>query len=219
MSDVELSEGKNILRSVERYYSGRLAQHGATARGVDWNSEASQQLRFDQLLKVCGTPQGPVSILDFGCGYGALLDALTAKGWAFKYQGYDICEAMTDAARARHDADGRVRFVSELSALEPADYVVASGIFNVRLETAEDVWKAYFQDTLGEMAVLATRGFSFNALTAYSDADRQRPDLYYADPITWFQHCRRRYSRHISLLHNYPLYEFTMLVNLVPLES
>jgi hypothetical protein len=53
-----------------------------------------------------------------------------------------------------------------------------------------------------------------NALTAHNDVDKRRANLFYADPAEWFEHCRRSYSRHVSLLHDYPLYEFTILVRL-----
>jgi hypothetical protein len=41
-----------------------------------------------------------------------------------------------------------------------------------------------------------------------------RADLYYADPLFFFEHCRQRFSRRVALLHDYPLYEFTILVRL-----
>jgi hypothetical protein len=61
------------------------------------------------------------------------------------------------------------------------------------------------------MASLSRRGFSFNMLTAYSDEDKKRPDLYYASPAGFFEYCRR-YSKRVALLHDYPLYEFTIIV-------
>ena len=39
-----------------------------------------------------------------------------------------------------------------------------------------------------------------------------RGHLYYADPASVFDLCMRRYSRHVALLHDYGLYEFTILV-------
>jgi hypothetical protein len=62
-----------ILVNVQRYYDAKVEAHGATARGADWNSAESQQLRFRQLLKLCDQP-GPFVINDYGCGYGALVD-------------------------------------------------------------------------------------------------------------------------------------------------
>ncbi len=41
-----------------------------------------------------------------------------------------------------------------------------------------------------------------------------RTDLYYGDPIFFFEHCRTTFGRHVALLHDYPLYEFTILVRL-----
>ena len=55
-------------------------------------------------------------------------------------------------------------------------------------------------------------GFAFNCLTTYSDPDKMRPYLYYADPANLFRHCKERYSRNVALLHDYDLYEFTILV-------
>ena len=66
--------------------------------------------------------------------------------------------------------------------------------------------------TIDRLAALATKGFAFNALTSYSDADRRRDDLHYADPLHWFDYCKRSHSRFVTLLHDYPLYEFTLLV-------
>ena len=61
-----------------------------------------------------------------------------------------------------------------------------------------------------KLSVMA--GFGFNVLTLYSDADKRRADLYYADPLELFTHCRLTFSRFVTLLHDYPLYEFTLLV-------
>jgi cyclopropane fatty-acyl-phospholipid synthase-like methyltransferase len=207
-----------ILHTVERYYSGRLAEHGTTARGVDWNSDISQRLRFTQLLKVCGDPPR-VGLIDYGCGYGALVEALIARGWEFDYQGFDISRAMLEAAQQRFADRRGVRFVDDEAALEPTDVVVASGVFNVKLEADDETWKEYIRETLDRMAQLASRGLAFNVLTTHSDPDRRRPDLFYGDPVEWTEYCRRRFSRYVALLHNYPLYEFTILVNFVPVES
>jgi hypothetical protein len=62
------------------------------------------------------------------------------------------------------------------------------------------------------MHEFTARGFAFNCLTAYSDQDKMRPDLHYADPCELFDICKRKYSRNVALLHDYGLYEFTILV-------
>ena len=62
---------ERILDPVQHYYDQKIQAHGATHRGVDWNSPESQRLRFIQLLKVIELSQ-PFTINDYGCGYGAL---------------------------------------------------------------------------------------------------------------------------------------------------
>ena len=65
---------------------------------------------------------------------------------------------------------------------------------------------------LDAMAQASTRGFAFNMLSTFSDPDRRRPDLYYADPRVVFGACKERYSERVALLHDYPLWEFTTIV-------
>ena len=62
---------QTILGDVAQYYGDKLRQHGATPACVDWKDESSQILRFEQLLRVVYDPRG--SVIDFGCGFGALL--------------------------------------------------------------------------------------------------------------------------------------------------
>ena len=201
----------SILENVQRYYTAQLRTHGATPRGVDWNSPESQRLRFVQLLKLIDR-RAPFTINDYGCGYGALADYLQDEGYSCEYRGFDISREMVDKAREVHEAMGPGSFVNEESGLTKADYTVASGIFNVKLQTEATEWERYILQTLATINNLSGKGFAFNVLTKYSDAEFMRPDLYYADPLFLFDHCKRKFSQFVSLIHDYPLYEFTLLI-------
>jgi SAM-dependent methyltransferase len=200
-----------FLAPVANYYVDKLACHGATARGVDWNSEASQALRFAQLCRVM-QGRGPLTLNDVGCGYGELCDYLARKGFDVDYLGIDIAPAMIAAARSRARPAPRTRFAEGAVPDRVADYAVASGIFNVRLATPDAEWLAHVLEALDVLNGSSRLGFAFNCLTSYSDPERKRPDLYYADPLALFDHCKRRYSREVALLHDYGLYEFTLIV-------
>src|SRR2546421_545883 len=104
-----------IIESVNQYYSDKIKTHGATPQGVDWNGAESQELRFKNLLKIVLSPEEKFSILDYGCGYGAM----------FEYM---------------------------------RDY------------------------------------------------------LHYADPLPLFDYCKRNISKYVVLQHDYPLYEFSLLI-------
>ena len=200
-----------LLSNVEQYYTAKLAEHGPRAQGVDWSSESSQLLRFEKLLNVCDLST-PFSLIDYGCGYGALLPFLRERRAAVQYTGLDVSEAMITAARHLHGEGPDVRFLTDESRLGPADFSVASGIFNVKLETSVVDWEDYIFATVGRIAALSTKGFAFNMLTSYSDSDRRRPHLYYANPAYWFDVCKRHHSGFVTLYHDYPLWEFTLVV-------
>ena len=195
------------------YYAEKLKAHGPTHRGVDWNSTESQELRFAQLLRICASEATP-SLIDFGCGYGALVDYLEHARRPFDYCGYDASPAMIEAARVRHPKLPASAFTSERSSIQRRDYTVASSVFNVKLDASAAAWRAYLHRELDAIAAMSRRGFAFNLLTGYSDPDRRRDDLFYEEPEEVFRYCMRRFSRAVALNHDYPLYEFTVLVRL-----
>lgn len=168
-------------------------------------------MRFAQLLKLVDR-RLPFTINDFGCGYGALADYLQKVAHPFQYWGFDISHQMIARAKELHAAASQITFVNDELELREADYTVASGIFNVKLDTPAAEWEKYILETLKTIDALSRNGFAFNLLTKYSDQDFMRPDLYYGDPLFFFDYCKTNYSRFVALLHDYPLYEFTILV-------
>ncbi len=201
----------NLLFEVANYYSSKLAEHGETPRGVDWNGEESQTLRFEQLSKIFSQP-ADFSVNDLGCGYGSLFDYLKSNYGGITYYGCDISSDMIRAAQKRHTGNTNAHFVIASEPPKVADFGIASGIFNVRLERSDIEWRQYLEATLDVLDRTSKLGFAFNCLTSYSDKDKMRDYLYYSDPCVLFDLCKKRYSRHVTLLHDYGLYEFTILV-------
>lgn len=199
------------LENIAAYYANRLRQYGETARGVDWNEAGSQQLRFEQLAKVVDEISN-VTLNDLGCGYGAMAAWLGARYPGMSYLGVDISEDMICAATRRYKNNPGVRFIRSAEPDRVADYGVASGIFNVRLGCSDTDWLRHLEATLDTLDRTSRFGFAFNCLTSYSDREKRRPDLYYANPSALFDWCKSRYSRNVALLHDYDLYEFTILV-------
>jgi hypothetical protein len=119
---------------------------------------------------------------------------------------------MIAQARLLHQGDSRLAFTASKAGLPAVDYIIASGIFNLRGGNDAQSWARYILETLDEMHAFARRGFSFNLLTRYSDPGYMRPDLYYADPGFFFDYCKTRFARNVALLHDYEIYDFTILV-------
>ncbi|KAN08574.1 hypothetical protein Z557_03643, partial [Mycobacterium tuberculosis 2229BH] len=90
----------------------------------------------------------PFSINDLGCGYGALLDYLDARGFKTDYTGIDVSPEMVRAAALRFEGRANADFICAARIDREADYSVASGIFNVRLKSLDTEWCAHIEATL-----------------------------------------------------------------------
>ena len=200
-----------ILENINHYYTDKIKIYGATPKGVDWNGEESQFVRFEQLSKIIN--KDIFSINDIGCGYGKYFEYLQNRFLNFNYYGFDLSQEMINNAKSLYsNKGGGFMQVDNLENIEKADYSVASGIFSVKMEHNESEWLSYILSTLEQMNEKSIRGFSFNMLTKYSDKEYMRDDLYYADPLFIFDYCKRNFSKQVALLHDYGLYEFTILV-------
>jgi SAM-dependent methyltransferase len=203
----------DLLRGVERHYGDTLREHGATPRGADWESLAAQQMRFVQLLRVCGAEQS-FSLNDLGCGYGALLDLLADRysGRAIDYLGIDLSAPMVAAARRLWRGRDDVRFAQGTACPRVADYSVASGIFNVKLDQPIDAWERYVGDTLRGLLDASRLGFAVNFLLPPAPGAPAVPQLYCTLPEPWLVFCRDTLGAQAALAPDYAMREFTLLV-------
>lgn len=203
---------QNILNNTNKYYTEKIEEYGLTSRGVDWNSEESQRLRFEQLSRLLTKEESKFSICDYGCGYGLYSEYLQECGFKCEYEGVDISEKMIQAAREKYGRAENVSFLNTSQLERVYDYIVASGIFNVKQEISENEWKDYILEIIHQFDKFSAKGFAFNCLTKYSDLEYMKDYLYYADPLYIFDYCKTHFSRNVALLHDYELYEFTILV-------
>ena len=200
------------LADVENYFTQKLREHGATPQGLDFNSEESQIIRFQQFARALDFSR-PFTLIDYGCGYGALAKYLTDLKLPLKsYTGYDISRTILDAAALPHDLERKLTASRDM--IGQADFTVASGIFNVKLGSSERDWRNIILDDLQVIARSARRGFAFNMLTSYSDQEKMRDDLYYGDPCWFFDYCKKTFGPNVVLFHDYGLYDWTMAVRL-----
>lgn len=200
-----------IIDIVNQYYTEKIITHGATPAGVDWNSKDSQELRFNQLLKLIDKEPGYFTVLDYGCGYGSLYQYMKDRYDSFSFTGYDISKEMLLEAEKINIAKN-VSWINGLRAEDKFDYVIASGIFNVRQNFNDTEWLAYILESLNVINNSSVKGFSVNFLTSYSDPEFMKDYLYYASPLYLFDYCKKTFSKNVSILHDYPLYEFTLII-------
>ena len=206
------AELDGVIRSVEAYYTGKLTEYGATPLGVDWSCQATQWLRFVQLLKICRFDTA-ISLNDLGCGYGELATFLRQRypQAAVDYLGIDLSSAMVQRARRRHRGEPTTRFAVGRSCRRQADYSVASGIMNVMLSYPLPLWESFVRSILVDMHCHSHKGFAVN-FCASRRADLRPDELYCSAPDLWVRYCETQFDCSVEVISDYGLNEYTLLV-------
>ena len=203
----------DVRAQVAAYYSGKIARHGVTPMGVDWSCAPTQQLRFVQLLKVCDFSR-PFSLNDVGCGYGALLQYLDDRHatTGIDYLGIDLSAAMIRRARRRWAGRGDAHFMLGHASPRVADFTVASGVFNVKLDCRIDLWRQLTAQALTNMRDTSRRGFAVNFMTFRPHHEATHPGLFRTLPDEWISYCETRLGLEVELVSDYGMHEFTLLI-------
>ena len=211
VSSPDVTSTNVIYEKVQAYYEAKLALHGANPQGVDWSCTATQWLRFVQLLKICALDTS-LSLIDLGCGYGALAAFLADRYPRSKvdYLGIDVSPVMVRRARRRHRGDPTIRFRVGRNCLENADYVVASGIMNIRLGCPLELWESLIRATLTDMRKKCRKGFAVNFLATPSQSAPQEM-IYWAPPSKWALFCKEELGCATEVREDYGLGEYTLL--------
>ena len=119
---------KKIHKNISKYFTDKIKKYGATPQGVDWNSNQSIFIRFENLSKILDFKK--TSVNDIGCGYGKFIEYLGNNINKIDYAGYDISKEMINVARKLYPQNNFFQ-ISHLNEIKSADFSIASGIFNV----------------------------------------------------------------------------------------
>lgn len=136
-----------------------------------WGSAEGQRARFEALVR--SSRYGGGSVVDFGCGTGALRGYLATLGHPFTYLGLDMNANLLPAA----DADFQVIDADAIT-FPPADYVFASGIFQFA-DVAEPLYYRRLVEALFQRCRVAV---AVNFLSALRDESARDPDELYLSP-------------------------------------
>ena len=199
------------LSKVEKLYTQNLETYGIDSRAVGWNSPESQNLRFEKLMFLVENNSKPLSINELGCGYGELYKYLEKNKFNLvKFNGYDISQPMLDSCKDYLMNPNNLFLYNNSKLNTLADYSITSGIFNTPFDHKEKKWMKYIKDTIVNLYDNSLKGIAFNFLSSH--VDYRLDNLYYQDPSEMLTFCLDSFGKNIKLIHNYPLYEFTIIV-------
>ena len=146
----------------EKFYTSAIDKHGTTAKGVNWTSKKTQEIRFDVILEML--PKKIDSMVDAGCGFGDFYFYLDNKKRSVKkYIGID---SLTDMYSIASDKTGQKIICADICTDEipVADYYVCSGAMNVLsvFETHLFIMNCYTASKIG---------FIFNILHGETESE------------------------------------------------
>jgi SAM-dependent methyltransferase len=201
-----------VYASVEAYYTDKIRTFGATPLGVDWPSTPSLELRLVQLFRACEFKRGR-SINDLGCGYAAALDLMERRfpHSGTGYTGVDLSPAMIGEAERKWKKRPATAFLVGHECTRVADYSIASGIFNVKLDNDLSLWKAHVRRTLANLHLHSRRAFAVNFMLP-TPATLATPQLYCCQPDEWVAYCAGELGRSVEVVQDYGLDEYSLLV-------
>jgi len=203
-----------IYSGIAAYYSAKAEKFGPTPLGVDWTCQATQEMRFVQLLKLCDFTSA-FSLNDLGCGYGALVSYLDRRhpDPPIDYLGIDVSANMVRQAKQLWGGRPAVAFVHGHIIPRTADYALASGIFNVELDQPREEWEKFIRESLDNLYETSLRGFAVNFMKRLAGTSG-RKGLYYAEPADWAHYCANRFGAATEVREDYGMRESTLIVRI-----
>jgi len=197
-------------KTLQLYYEKCLAEHGPTAKGMDWPNPEDLAMRFKVLIDVADL--NGKSLLDLGCGVGLMIDHLKERNLldAFDYNGSDISPRMIAVARQRHPSNSfevRDTLVNPYGK-DQFDYIVMNGVLTEKHGMSQSQMIEFSKQLIQNSYQSCKRGMSFNVMSSH--VDWKRDDLFHweLDDIVSFM--VKNCSRKIRILMDYGLYEYTV---------
>lgn len=145
------------------FYELAIEKYGTSAKGVNWHSKQSQEIRFETILEILPSQMQNYSVVDIGCGFGDLYSYMVKNNRKPKnYIGIDSLDKMCEIAQRTQQTIIKADAIKDK--LPHADFYICSGALNIltKFETYIFIRKC----------VEASRiAFIFNALHGKEDSE------------------------------------------------
>lgn len=106
-------------------------------------------------VDLCGST---FTILDYGCGNGALFDYLNRQYQSLThFNGFDISNEMIQKSKEQFGEIENRNWITSVPDGFEADYVISSGIFKVKLDTSDTIWTEYILNTIDKLNIYSRK--------------------------------------------------------------
>jgi len=195
-----------ITHLLKDYHRKVFSQHGATAKGVDWNDEAEVIVRYDKMLKVVEMdfyegPERP-TLLDVGCGWGGMAKRAREIGNPVIITGVDVVEEMIVHAKQEFpEHTFEAADVFEMEDVETYDFVVCNAILTQKHDVSIPEMELFTKNLVRKMFSLCRYGIAFNMMS--TRVNFTVGNLYYQNPVELFTWLLSEVSPRVVLDHGY----------------
>jgi SAM-dependent methyltransferase len=184
-------------------YTKRLNTYGYSPETLGWGRNGRQDVRFSVLTQpILNTQQ--CSVLDIGCGFADLYSYLITNGWKGRYVGVDLVPSLLEIAKERNPELEVYNYdIEQSKILGNFDYVVASGIFNAKLN--EDNNEQHIVNSLSNMLEISEKMVCVDFMSTY--VDFQKEGSWHTDP-SWLINQINKITKRFSIRYDYMPFEF-----------
>ena len=119
--------------SLIKHYNKQIDTFGPTTGALQWYSKFTQEERYKVICNQIKEPN--ISLLDVGCGCGDLYNYIKTNNYDIHYTGIDISANMIiSAQKAYPSGNFKCLNLTTICTNNSFDYIVASGVFNLRMK-------------------------------------------------------------------------------------
>jgi SAM-dependent methyltransferase len=205
-----MAHDETDYRQIIAHYESCLDRHGDSHLGVDWPNAKDAETRYRVMLELIRERDSPVTLLDFGCGAGHLLEFIRRRDLRMiDYRGLDASEKFISLCRRKFPGAPFYQkdILKDPGGIDPVDYVVLNGVLTEKRNLSETAMRRYMEALLCSVWPLARKGIAFNVMSMH--LDWQRDDLFHVSFDSMADFLTAQISRHFQFRQDYGLYEFT----------
>lgn len=199
------------------HYSKTFKEYGDTAKGMDWQCENENILRFQILSGIFSLKNTDIhcSILDFACGTSAFYEFLKSapKFKNFSYTGLDINNELIDCARQKYPQNkyflGDILHDTSIIK-EKFDYIIINGLFTQKLDLSDSEMFSFWKDIISTLWNHCTNGIAFNSMSQF--VDYKQDGNYHLDISLAGEFLKDNISKKFLIRNDYNLYETTFYI-------
>lgn len=194
------------MTEVFQHYADHAEKYGASSMGVAFGSNQERMAaRYGATVSKMDFSKGRVTILDVGSGYGELIRYMPNDD--FDYVGIDVTESSIMNGRrlfARHTFIHGDFMTHEFE--EAFDYVLCSGMFNVKKDISNLEMFKYMCGVILKMYGLCRRAVIFNLISTQVNFFSEK--MYYKSPVEMLAWCFDNIGSKVDLDHSSVEYEY-----------